>query len=194
MVDYTALCCSADLRELMKPARGKLSLLPDNAHVHDEWYAHVASIERRNCVLFMHVATNYSVMVISQSIDNIRNLRKLFSSAITQQLNAERIGSEKQQHILGTWQAIGYRAATDKRATAQINDRIRDYRLAIDRGDGVLRCDIDEINCRLNRLAFAPDESSPAQKFANRFVSELAAIQYRVGDELLTEYPEIRPK
>ena len=196
MIDYTALCCTAALREHMKPLRGNLILLSDNARVHDQWYAQLCSVERRHCVLFTHAETFYSVMAISQSSDNIRDLRKLFISSITQQLNAERIANGKQQHILSTWQAIGYRAASDKRLLGIITDLIRDYRIAIDSNDGVLRCDIDYINRVLNRhnTAFSNDEPCPAQRFANRFQVNLAAITRSNNGEVKIEYAEITPE
>lgn len=192
MIDYTALCCSSELRTLMKPARGKLPLLATNERVHDEWYADVSSIERRHCVLFLHAPTRYTVMSVAQSVESIRQLRKLFVSSITQQLNAERIASDKQQHILSTWQAIAYRAADDKRLLAALKDRLRDYRLAIDEHGGVLRCDIDWINRCINRME---DSASPAQAFANRFAVELPAIANNKDETLFAAIaPRISPR
>lgn len=196
MIDYTALCCSVELRELMKPARGKLPLLTPSAQVHDEWFAHGFSIERRLCVLFLHRRTGYSMMAIAQSPDSIRQLNKLFTTTIMRQLNAERIASEKQQHILSTWQAVGYRTSNDKRMSAAINDKQRLYRLAIDRDGGVLRCDIDRVNCVINRLLHNDD--CAAQSFANHFrVSlpthefDLSALPFQAAD---IDCAEISPR
>ncbi len=173
----------------MKPARGKLPLLAATEHVHDEWYADVSSIERRYCVLFMHAPTRYTMMSVAQSVETIRQLRKVFVSRITQQLNAERIASDKQQHILSTWQAIAYRGVDDKRLLAALNDRLREYRLAIDEHGGVLRCDIDWINRILNRRNDTENAMSPAQAFSNRFMVELAAVSQ--NDSVL--FDAIRP-
>jgi hypothetical protein len=129
-------------------------------------------------------------MVVAQSPDAIRQLRKMLISAITLQLNTERIASEKQQHILATWQAIAYRPATDKRLASALNDRLRDYRLLIDKAGGVLRCDIGLVNNLINRQATLFHPVSPAQLFANRFVVELAGI---AASSLSEAYGVIKP-
>lgn len=106
------------------------------------WYANLLRIERRKCILFTNEKTIYTFLIPAVLKKDLMNIKGLFLSHLSYNLQYEGFGPEVIDRIRQEYQEIGFAKTVSRRVLGFMNDLAHNY-------DFFIRRPGDWSTCRL---------------------------------------------
>jgi len=115
------------------------------------WYANLLRFERRKCVLFTNEKTIYSFLIPAVLKKDLMNIKGLFLSHLSYNLQYEGFGPGVIERIRREYQEIGFARTASRRVLGFMNDFAFHYEFFIERAGGLENMPLMKINADINR-------------------------------------------
>ena len=127
---------------------GSKATLDDVEPSDEDWYAHVAYIDGKKCILLTHVRTLFSVMRLNVGVGILRPIQTYAFSQIVREL--EREGFRRDALGVIDHRNIRLARTRDRSVLGSMNDMVIVARHIIRAEGGLASCNEDELNSHLH--------------------------------------------
>ena len=166
-------CTSKLLAEL-----GKKSLVEPAASLSSptgDWYAHIFTIERRKCIIFVHEPTLFVCLAIGVVKAQYRDIASFFIDILARTLRREGFVGDVTT-ALGLHNDLAIGRATNRSTIASLNNRVTRTKRIIHHHGGIQNCDVAMVTHLLNWMPMAPIGYSNA-------LEQMRALVAKIGSE-----------
>lgn len=165
----TGLRCTESTRRQYQDISPHALPVREPAACSDFWYVHFMSIEKRNCLLFMHESSQYSLLAIALSTTRLVQIKRVFHDALRQHFRSSLFEQNAIERLEMEWASTCYIAQTQPQHLGKLQDLLKFYRHFVTLQGGILRCDIELIHHQINNQLAGTESITPAQKLGRRY-------------------------